>query len=213
MIHIINAENRHMYEDALREHHRIRHQIYIEERSWRGLQCRDGMEFDDFDTTFMTYALAMDGERVVGGARLFPTLRPHMLETVCPQLADVKGIPRGPSIYEWTRLFIIPSHRDGRYGGAVSGRIFCGCIEYCLREGIDQLSLVFEGWWLPRIQSWGWKLTPLGLPGLIDGEWWIAALVDVNEHMLAATRSFFKITEPMMICEGLTEPPARVKVA
>jgi acyl-homoserine lactone synthase len=213
VIHIINAENKNLYERELREHHRIRHEIYIEERNWRGLQSRDGLEFDDFDTAYMTYALAIDNDRVIGGARLYPTLQPHMLENVCPQLAEVKGIPRGPAIYEWTRLFVVSAHREGRYGGRVSGKILCGCVEHCLAEGINQLSLVFEAWWLPRMHTWGWKINPLGLPDLIDGEWWLAGLVEVDERMLAATRKHFGVTEPMMIRNGIAQRIAQDRVA
>lgn len=207
MVHIITAQNRHLYESELLEHHRVRRNIYIEERKWEGLLERDGGEYDQFDTHDMTYVLAIENGRVVGGSRLYPTLKRHMLEEVCPQLADIKGVPRGHDILEWTRIFVIKERREGRYGGGVLGKIFCGLIEFCLDEDIDQLSFVFEAWWLPRLQELGWVVKPLGLPGLIANEWWLAATVDIDNRMYAQTRAFFRVDGPVTVRNGL---PSRV---
>jgi acyl-homoserine lactone synthase len=209
MIHVITAENRDLYKDALRQHHRIRHEIYIGERHWNGLQSRDGLEFDNFDNTNATYVLALEGDRVIGGSRLYPTALPHMLDQVCPALAEVKGIPRGPDIFEWTRIFAIKERREGRFGGKVVGNILCAGLEFCLAEGVTALSLVFEAWWLPRLQSHGWIIKPLGLPGLIDGEWWLAAMLPINENILAATRAHYGITERLLVRQGLSGPGLR----
>lgn len=209
MIHVITAENYHLYGDALRQHHRIRHEIYIDERRWNGLQSRDGLEFDDYDNGHTTYILALEGDRVIGGSRLYPTTLPHMLDEVCPQLAEVRGIPRGADIFEWTRIFAIKERREGRFGGAWVGKILCAGLEFCLAEGVTALSLVFEAWWLPRLQSHGWKIRPLGLPGLIDGEWWLAATLPIDPGVLAATRAHYRITEPLLVKHGLSPPVLR----
>jgi acyl-homoserine lactone synthase len=203
VIHIVNAENRSLYERELDQHHQLRHQYFYEDRGWTDLESRDGREYDPYDNASATYALAIEEDDVVGAARLYPTLRPHMLEEVCPQLAEVRGVPRGTNVYEWTRLFIVKSRREGRYGGDLVAQLFCGCFEHCLEEGIGDLSLVCEAWWLPRLQQLGWKISPLGLPGLIDNQWWVASVITVSQAALATTRAAYGISGSVMVRNGM----------
>lgn len=203
MIHVVTPENRQFYEAELLEQHRLRHEVYILERKWRGLEDRDGLEYDRYDTDDTTYLLAIEDGTVIGGTRLFPTLGPHMLAEVCPQLAEVKGIPRAPDIWEWTRIYVSKERREGRYGGAVAGQLFSATFEYCLEQGVRALSLVFEAWWLPRLQAQGWKMKPLGVPDVIDGDWWMAVTLPLDEETLRTTRSYNKIEGNILVQRGL----------
>ena len=204
MIHIISSENRHLYEPQLLEHHRIRHEFYIDERNWDGLESRDGGEYDQFDNEDTIYCLSLENSRVLGGTRFYPTTKPHLLSSVWPGLADVRGIPVGHDILEWTRLFAIKERREGRYGGRVLGELFAGSLEYCLECGVSSVSVVFEAWWLPRLQQHGWSIKPLGLPGLIKNEWWIAAQIPVNQAMVASTKAFYELEGPILTQQGIT---------
>ena len=58
--------------------------------------------------------------------------------------------------------------------------------EFCLAEGIAKISAIMETWWLPRFQEAGFKVTPLGLPGLVEDAWTMAALIDVSHDTLQA---------------------------
>lgn len=207
MIHVITAENRHLYERELLDHHRLRHEVYIVERKWVGLQDRGGLEYDDYDTDETTYLLAIENDRVLGGTRLYPTTRPHMLEQVCPQLAEVHGIPKSDDIWEWTRIFVVKDRREGPHGGAVVGQLFSAALEYCLAQDVDSLSVVFEAWWLPRLHRQGWKLKPLGLPGLINGEWWIAASLPLDLETVLTTRGVYDLKGPLLAYRGVSNPP------
>jgi hypothetical protein len=60
---------------------------------------------------------------------------------------------------------------------------------------------------------WGWTIEPLGLPDLINGEWWLAGSVPINEGMLASTQAYFKIDGPQMIRRGITDRARRLAVA
>lgn len=210
MLHVVTRENRHHYASELRAQHKIRHDVYIDERRWVGLQSRDGLEFDQFDTDDTIYFLAIENGGVVGGSRMFPTLEPHLLSTICPALAEIKGIPQAPDIYEWTRMYAIKDRRDsGRFGSGVVGEIFAGCLEYAYDEAISALSLQFEAWWLPRLQQHGWEIKPLGLPTLINGEWWLGALIPVSAEMVRSTRAFYRIQDPVLVRNGITRPLLR----
>jgi acyl-homoserine lactone synthase len=210
MLHVVTPENRHLYTSEIRDQHKIRHDVYVEERRWVGLQSRDGLEFDQFDTDDTVYFLAIERGRVVGGSRMNPTLKPHLLATICPELAEIKGIPRSPDIYEWTRMYAVKDRRDGgRFGSGVIGEIFSGCLEYAYDEAISALSLQFEAWWLPRLQQHGWEIKPLGLPTLINGEWWLGALIPITAEMVRSTRAFYRISDPVLVRNGITKPLIR----
>jgi len=194
MIHVITSDNRHLYELELLTHFRLRHEIYVVERNWYDLARADGLERDQFDNEDATYILAIDSGQVIGGSRLVPTTRPHLLSEVFPYLASVRGLPIGVDIYEWTRMFVIKSRREGRtMGGQTRGMVICGVLEHCLENGITSLTALIEMFWLPLFHAMGWNLMPLGLPELINGEWSIAVKMAINEDTLASTRRFHGI--------------------
>jgi acyl-homoserine lactone synthase len=56
--------------------------------------------------------------------------------------------------------------------------------EFCLTEGIAKISAIMETWWLPRFQEAGFRVAPLGLPGLVEDAWTMAALIDVSHDTL-----------------------------
>jgi len=211
MLHVVTRENRHLYQRELLDQHRLRHEVYIVERKWDGLQDRGGLEYDQFDDDDTIYFLKIDDGQVIGGHRMYPTTKPHLMSHVWPQLANVKGIPTGPHIFEWTRLYIKRERRDGgRFGSAVLGELFVGGLEYALEEGIQELSLQFEAYWFPRLQQQGWQIKPLGLPTLIKNDWWIGATIPVTEQVVNATRAYYGIATPMLVRRGITQPAVHI---
>jgi acyl-homoserine lactone synthase len=206
-VHAIRADNRHLYDEALDQHHRIRHDIFIRERGWQALRSYDGREIDQFDHEGTVYLLGIDPDLgVVAGSRLLPTTQPTLLSGVFPELADVRGIPEGADIYEWTRLFVVPAKRqDGqlcRWAGAVK----CGMLEYCLQEGIPTFSGVAETYWMPRIIAMGWHPRTLGLTLDHEGLSLCAFSVEVREEVLASTRTFYGIEGPSLVVRGIDRP-------
>ncbi|NNC00864.1 GNAT family N-acetyltransferase [Corallococcus exiguus] len=101
-IHVVTSGNRNRYENHIREFHRLRHQVFVEECGWEGIRRADGLDIDSYDNANAVYLLAVDGERLVGDQRLYPTILPHMISEVFPHLAT-RGIPRAPYIWQWTR--------------------------------------------------------------------------------------------------------------
>ena len=182
MIHVISAANHHLYEDVLEEHFRIRHDIFVEERQWETLRKPDKREVDSFDNEDTIYLLALEGRRVVGGHRLYPTTKPSMMSEIFPHLAEVRGYPSDPLVWEWSRYFIVRNRRDGN----LNLRLMAAVQEFCLAEGIAKISAIMETWWLPRFQEAGFVVTPLGLPALVENAWTMAALIDVSRETLRA---------------------------
>jgi len=192
MIHIVDWRNRHSYNAYLDQHFLLRHEVYVGERKWLDLAKPDGRERDQFDNEDAVYMLAIEGEQVVGGSRLIPSIKPHLLNEVFPHLAS-SGAPRAPEIYEWTRVHVAKDRREGRNRGTVTGHIFCAIQEYCLLHEIHSLTALVEAWWLPYFQEMGWVIRPLDLPHLIEGEWSIAVQLMIKEETLRTTRQLFGI--------------------
>ncbi len=184
MIHAISSANRHLYRDVLEQHFRLRHEIFVEERKWETLRKPDGREMDSYDDEDTVYLLALEGRRVVGGHRLYPTTKPWMMSEVFPHLAAVRGCPADPLVWEWSRYFVVRDRRDG----ILNLQLMAAVQEFCLDQGIAQVSAIMETWWLPRFHDAGFVVTPLGLPALIEGAWTMAATIDMRQETLAALR-------------------------
>lgn len=200
MLHVVTSANRSSYGAHVEESFRIRHRIYVGERGWKDLDRPDKREVDQFDNEDAIYLLAIDDreQRVVGGSRLVPTIKPHLLSDVFPQLATARPIPRAPDIYEWTRFYIVPERREPHAMSEVACIIMCGVQEYCLNQGVRQLSIVTEPFWIPRFLRLGWEPKPLGLPIEWQGMEVVAIAVSVSEAALSTTREMRGIRQTVL---------------
>ena len=204
-VHTVTARNRREYQRYVEQHFRIRHDIYVGERRWMELQRPDGREIDQFDDDHAIYLLGIDPTLgVVCGSRLVPTLRPHLMSEVFPELAAVRGLPRAPDIFEWTRIFVVPARRASGRSCIAAGIIKCGVLEHCLEHCVRKLSIVTESYWLPRFEELGWAPRPLGLPILKDGMSIVGITVDITKEALATTRAFYRIGGSVM--SGSNDP-------
>ena len=204
-IHIVSSANRHLYESTLDNYFRIRHDVFAKERGWKAVERSDERDIDAFDRDDTIYLIAMDGDRVVGGQRLVPTTSPHMLSEIFADLAAVKGIPVGPTIWEASRYFVIRERRSGR----TDCTMLAGVQEFGLDEGISHYSAVIETWWLPRLHEAGFVVRPLGLPTLIENQWAIAAEVEVRESSRDRARALGGISGAVLVRRGLQTPVTR----
>jgi acyl-homoserine lactone synthase len=192
-IHIVDRSNRSVYRDELEQHFRLRHEIYVGERGWHDLARPDGREIDAFDTVDAVYLLGiLPGKGVVAGSRLVPSLKPHLMGEVFPQLAPA-GVPRASNIFEWTRIFVVPALRQPGRLCLAAGIVYCGIVEFCLQRGISRLSIVCETYWFERLAKLGWNPRPLGRPIEHRGETIIGLIVDMGEVALETTRQAYGI--------------------
>jgi len=206
VIHLVTSENKHLYRRQLREQYRVRHDIYVDERGWEALRSKDRLERDQFDNHDAVYLLAIENDRIVGGSRFSPSTQPHLLSEVFPHLTEERGLPRAPDIVEWTRLFAVKGHRASWRGNGTIGQLLCGGLEWCVSENIRAFTFLFELWHLPKIQETGWTVTPLGLPAMIEKEWWLAAEVRVDEQVLHSTRQYCGVAGAVLVRQSLAEP-------
>jgi acyl-homoserine lactone synthase len=184
LIQVITNENRTDYADILDQYFCLRHKVFVGERGWLDLKRPDGRDVDKFDDENAVYLIAVDHHRVIGGLRLYPTLLPHMISEAFPYLVKERGVLSGPTILECTRYFIVKDRRTGR----TDCRLLAAFQEFCLEEGITEVTAVVEMWWLPRWQQAGFKVRPLGLPTIVEGQPCIAASIQISQHSLEHVR-------------------------
>ncbi|WP_186400819.1 acyl-homoserine-lactone synthase [Stappia sp. P2PMeth1] len=197
-VHIVNHANRTAYGKYLEQSFRIRHEIYVGERGWYDLDRGDGREIDAFDTDDAIYLLGIQPETgVVAGSRLVPSLRPHLMSDVFPRLAPA-GVPRDSSIFEWTRIFVVPALRQPGQQCLAAGVMYCAILEFCLQQHIRQLTVVCEPYWFNRLKALGWNPYLLGDAICHRGETIIGLMLEMSATALSKTRERYSIDHSVL---------------
>jgi acyl-homoserine lactone synthase len=200
-IHLITKDNKDTYQDKLEQYFYLRHEVFVGERGWARLRRSDGREVDMYDDEHAIYLLAIDQDRVVGGQRLYPTVLPHMMSETFAHMVE-RSLPQAPYIFEWTRYFVTRERRTGR----TDCRLLAAIQQFCLEEGITEVTAVVEMWWLPRWQQVGFKVRPLGLPTMIEGQPCIAAAIQISEDSLHHVRRLGGLRGPCLVRDGNLSP-------
>ncbi|TWI28401.1 acyl-homoserine-lactone synthase [Mesorhizobium tianshanense] len=207
-VHAVDASNSFAYRKHLDSYFCLRHEVYVNERGWHELRRLDGREIDAFDTSDAIHLLGIQpGRGVVAGSRLVPTLRPHLMSEVFPQLAHDR-VPRRHDIFEWTRIFVARDLREPGRPCQAAGVIYCGILEFCIQRYIRSLTIVCEAYWFERLASIGWNPRQLGPSLQRDGMTIIGLMVDMSPAALVATQDFYRMTEPVLWAEGMITRPA-----
>lgn len=190
MLHLVDATNRDEaeYRDLLENSYRVRHEEYVKGRGWKALDRPDGREIDQFDNADASYLLWADGSEVLGGARLIPTDKPHLMSHVFPQIVTLGQIPRTSSIWELTRLFSTRGGASQVSRRQVTGDVFSAMFELGLAYELSAISIVCDTFFVTRFLGMGLEVKPLGLPTTYDEGMCIAVLLPVNVKQLAIAR-------------------------
>jgi acyl-homoserine lactone synthase len=192
MIHVVTADNQHLYGPQLDQMFRMRHAFYIEGHGWEGLTGRDGRETDEFDDGDVVYLMSVDawGE-VAASVRLNPTTGPTLLKKF-GDWSD-EALPEGAWCWDISRWIAQPKHRradNPRWPSNHQRELMVGILEFCLSRGISHLSMLAELRLAERIKSYGWPIRFLGAPRIYEGGKGtaVAAEIEVGLHILAITR-------------------------
>ena len=203
-IHVIQRDNRHLYESYFEPYFRVRHDIYVKQRKWMALDRPDGLEKDQFDTEDAVYLFCIDGGQLIGAMRALPTLMPTLMSDIFPYL-NIRGPIRRQDVFELSRIFVIPERRGEHAGPRVEMLLLTAITEYGISIGLTGFSIVLESWWLPRFERIGWKAQPLGLPQTIDGMSVLAVLVDCDETTWKSLCNQIGLTRPTLTWRGLAD--------
>jgi hypothetical protein len=114
MIRVIDKANVRLFARTMDQLFRVRHSVFVEEKGWREFE-RDGLfEKDQFDTEDATYVVALDEHcDAIGCFRLYPTVLPHMISEVFPNLVEGEVLRRS-DVLELTRFHLSKPKRRAR---------------------------------------------------------------------------------------------------
>jgi N-acyl-L-homoserine lactone synthetase len=153
---------------TLRDMFEARKRVFVDLLKWDVPVLEGRFELDQFDDEHAVYLVVADPDGAhLGSARLLETTRPHILDTLFPELC-AGAPPRGPRILEITR-FCLDRKLPARARLMVRNRLVCALVDYALETGLTGFTGVAEMGWLQQILAFGWRCRPLGLPRTIGG--------------------------------------------
>jgi acyl-homoserine lactone synthase len=206
MIHVFNGADVSHYPDIFEQVYRLRHQVFVEELGWEDLRSPSGLEIDQFDSPRAIHHVCIRDGRVVGYQRMLPTIEPHLLSDVFPNLC-VGQPPRGPHIYELTRYCVAAGHREGRRGvGSVGSELIAGFVEWGTAVGVSKVIIEFETNWVLRAIQLQFLARPLGFQTTIGKQNIVATELTIGEHTLDTIRAYRGHFEPILRFEGSSDP-------
>jgi acyl-homoserine lactone synthase len=156
-----------------------RKHVFVDLLKW-DVPVLDGRyEVDQFDDEAATYLIVTgrDGGHA-GSARLLRTTRPHILDTLFPDLCAVSP-PRGRSVLEITR-FCLERGSSAAQRRETRNILVSALVDHALANGIGTYTGVAEIGWLQQILAFGWRCRPLGLPRSRDGKMLGALTIDIS---------------------------------
>ena len=158
-----------------------RKEVFVDLLKWDVPVYAGRYEIDQFDDDFATYVIVTgeDG-RHLGSARLLPTMRPHILDTLFPGLCADKP-PRGAGIYEITR-FCLDRNQGATERRIARNRLVSALVDHGIDQGIHAYTGVAETSWLEQILAFGWRCKTLGLPRTYDGKQLGAVRIEIEDN-------------------------------
>ena len=163
MLHVVTAENRHLYKAQLWEMFRIRKRHYVDERGWTELWSFRGAELDDSDDERAVYLLALNqAEDLQGFVRIRPTDDRSILVDKFPYLIDPSQLPlKGPDTWEGARIWFDPTAGDAHAG---THRLLTGAAEHILASGGKRLLAFLDVHNFPHIADGALEFKMTGPP-------------------------------------------------
>ncbi len=140
-----------------------RKRVFVDLLKWNVPVLAGRYEIDQFDDAHATYLILTDAAgNHLGSARLLETERPHILDTLFPELCEGE-VPRGPEVREITR-FCLDRRQDARQRRLTRDTLVHALAIHALDTGLSGYTGVAEIGWLQQILAFGWDCEPLGLP-------------------------------------------------
>lgn len=179
MLHIIQSAARSASDAVLRSMFAARKSVFVDLLKW-DVPVLDGRyEIDQFDDVHATYLILADPDGThLGSARLLPTTRPHILDSLYAELCD-EAPPQAADIFEITR-FCLDRGLSARERRQVRDMLVTALVDHALASGITAYSAIAEMGWFQQILAFGWRCMPLGLPRVIDGTMLAALRIEIT---------------------------------
>lgn len=168
MLHVVHLPTGSAPRKILRAMFAARKSVFVDLLRWDVPVLEGRYEVDQFDDDHACYLVLTDSSgRHLGSARLLPTVRPHILSSLYPQLCE-NAPPTGPAIFEITR-FCLDRRLRAFERREVRDTLVFALVEHALIHGIQRYTALADLGWFQQILAFGWACTPLGLPQIING--------------------------------------------
>jgi acyl-homoserine lactone synthase len=208
-VSVTAARLRPLAEPALKAMFAARKRVFVDLLKWDVPVLESKYEVDQFDDEHAEYLVVTDAYgRHLASARLLPTTRPHILDSLFPDLC-AGAPPRGPAIREITRFCLDPA--AGARGRREARNVLVSAlVKHALATGIEAYTGVAELAWLQQILAFGWRCRPLGIPQPAASGLLGALVIDVTPDTpaLLANNGILHPTvlRPVAATEPLLEP-------
>ena len=167
-VSVAAASARPHLQPPLRAMFAARKRVFVDLLKWDVPVLDDRYEVDQFDDAQAHYLIVgREDGRHAASCRLLETTRPHILDSLFPELCAVPA-PHGPKVREITRFCLDPAcsapvRREAR------NVLVSALVEHALTQGIEFYTGVAELAWLQQILAFGWRCRPLGPPRIVGG--------------------------------------------
>jgi N-acyl-L-homoserine lactone synthetase len=157
-----------------------RKRVFVDLLGWTVPVHAQHFEIDEFDRPGATYLVLAAGNGTHrASARLLPTDRPHLLDTLFADLCEVPA-PRGPAVREITRFCLDRSLRAAARRDA-RDELVHALVAHALVNGIATYTGVAEMAWFEQILGFGWDCRALGPARLHAGGQLAALRIDITQ--------------------------------
>ncbi len=195
---LVTRHNRDIFRIQRLEMHAARKQVFIDQLRW-DLPVSDGAyEIDEYDRDDTIYLIVVDagGAGHLGSVRLLPTDGPHLLGDKFARLC-ADGVPRGPDIFEITRLVTRPGLSRAE-ATRVRQLLSLAIIEFALAHKVRHFTMMTHMAYLASVIAVGWDCEPLGMPEEMDGVAVAALRIDVDAATLARLQGQWNLVGPAL---------------
>lgn len=188
MLHVYHGEEKEKYRSIFDQMTCLRADQFSTRRGWQ-VTVNDGKEVDRFDQMNPLYVCLLSQEqRLLASLRLLPTMGPHMLCDVFPEVMGDTGIVRNPLVWESSRFCVdTKAIRDFGDDGIniVTRAILAGLFSTASSAGLEYIISVYDIFVERILRRSGCKFERLGPIVRYDDLKTVAGLFAVDENLKA----------------------------
>ena len=179
MLHTKIAAPAVLEDTVLRGMFAARKAVFVDLLKWQVPVIDGQYEIDQFDDEQATYLVVADPSgQHLASTRLLPTLRPHILGDLYPDLCEAAPV-RSAQAFEITR-FCLDRALSARERRHARNQLVQALTSHALEHGITTYVAIAEMGWFQQILAFGWRCLPLGLPRRLGGDLLIAFRIEID---------------------------------
>lgn len=206
-VHIVTPANRTLYVRQLDQMHRQRQEIFVQRMGWKAIDSGEPLEVDQFDHQHAVYMLLLgDVGEVLGSARLLPTWKEHMFQTVLAPFVEREGRCSGAGVWELSRWIAGPGH-DRETDAECRGYMVTALAEFALTFNAEAIVACTDPRHINLFAELGWPLEIIGGPKSYGEGDAIAVRCAIRESDLDRCRHIFRLPVPATTIMAASAPP------